>query len=147
MSEVLFRYDFLNDRLGRLLKIIEECEKTAAVTTAPQTQTLEQELPKIVYKMAFNDMTGELTLNGRIVYKCNTYSKLSNALIEAFKNPNQEVSVSGSLASAVDAIRMPKSLKRLMFRCGKGAFKIKPIVTEEDLKISHLDSATIKQKF
>lgn len=147
MGEVLFRYDFLNNKLSRLLKIIEECEKITTIPTAPQTQALEQKLPKIAYKMTFNDMTGELIVNNRVVYACKTYSRLGNALIDAFKNPEGKVRTSGNLASAVDAIRMPKALKRLMFRCGKGVFKVKPVITEEDLKTSHLDPTAIEQEF
>ena len=149
MEGFLAKYDKLVGKVNELPKIIEDYEKSIyQPDDFPQKTDPETKPNKAVaYRLAYDAMSGRLSINDKEVYKCNLDSKLDKALSSAFNAPDEAVTTSGNLASAISAIRAPESLKRLMFRTSKGSFRIHPEVTDEDLKQNKLSKDTIDAEF
>lgn len=149
MEGFLAKYDKLVAKVGELPKIIEDYEKSIyQPDDFPQKTDPEKKPNKVVaYRLAYDAMSGRLSINDKEVYKCNLDSKLDKALSSAFNAPDEAVTTSGNLASAISAIRAPEGLKRLMFRTSKGSFRIHPEVTDEDLRQNKLDKETIETEF
>lgn len=149
MEGFLAKYDKLVAKVSELPKIIEDYEKSIyQPDDFPQKTDSETKPNKVVvYCLTYDAMSGRLSINDKEVYKCNLDSKLDKALSSAFNAPDEAVTTSGNLASAISAIRAPEGLKRLMFRTSKGSFRIHPDVTDEDLRQNKLDKETIDAEF
>jgi len=149
MEGFLAKYDKLVGKVNELPKIIEDYEKSIyQPDDFPQKTDPETKPNKaVVYRLTYDAMSGRLSINDKEVYKCNLDSKLDKALSSAFNAPDEAVTTSGNLASAISAIRAPEGLKRLMFRTSKGSFRIHPEVTDEDLKQNKLSKDTIDAEF
>lgn len=149
MKSFLAKYDKLVAKVGELPKIIEDYEESIyQPDDFPQKTDPEKKPNKVVaYRLTYDAMSGRLSINNKEVYKCNLDSKLDKALSSAFSAPDEAVTTSGNLASAISAIRAPEGLKRLMFRTSKGSFRIHPEVTDEDLRQNKLDKETIETEF
>lgn len=147
MKSFLTKYDKLVAKVGELPKIIEDYEKSIyQPDDFPQKTNIEPS-KTVVYRLAYDAMSGRLTINNNEIYKCNLDSKLDKALNNAFNAPDEAITTSGNLASAISAIRAPESLKKLMFRTSKGSFRIHPEVTDEDLKQNKLSKDIIDTEF
>ena len=149
MEKFLDLYDKFDDEIVELFKIIGDYEKSIY---QPSDFALEpkEEKKDVVYRLRYDEIQGKLYLNDIEVYKSNLGSKIDKALAEAFKTPEKAVKTVGSVASSVDAIKMPKSLKKLVFRASKGSFMVKPEITMGNLKNAKLDKETLDleiQKF
>lgn len=149
MEGFLAKYDKLVAKLDELPKIIEDYEKSIyQPDDFPQKTDPETKLNKaVVYRLTYDAMSGRLSINDKEVYKCNLDSKLDKALSSAFNAPDEAVTTSGDLASAISAIRAPEDLKRLMFRTSKGSFRVHPEVTDEDLKQNKFSKDIIDAEF
>ncbi len=147
MKNFLAKYDKLVAKVSELPKIIEDYEKSIYQPDDFPQKTNTEPNKTVVYRLAYDTMSGRLTINDNEIYKCNLDSKLDRALSSAFDAPDEAITTSGNLASAISAIRAPESLKRLMFRTSKGSFRIHPEVTDEDLKQNKLDKETIDAEF
>lgn len=147
MKAFLARYDKLVAKVGELPKIIEDYEKSIYQPDDFPQKTNTEPSKTVVYRLAYDAMSGRLTINNNEIYKCNLDSKLDKALNNAFNAPDEAITTSGSLASAISAIRAPEGLKKLMFRTSKGSFRIHPEVTDEDLRQNKLDKETIEAEF
>ena len=149
MEGFLAKYDKLVAKVDELPKIIEDYEKSIyqpddfLQKTDPETKLNKT----VVYRLAYDAMSGRLSINDKEIYKCNLDSKLDKALSSAFNAPDEAVTTSGNLASAISAIRAPEDLKRLMFRTSKGSFRVHPEVTDEDLKQNKLSKDIINAEF
>lgn len=158
-SNIGYKIDFfelfctLDGKIGELEKIIDnydEIIKPKMPLPEPEEDEDDHRVSvkvkkksKVVYKLEYESMSGRLLLNDQEIYKCNLDSKLDKALIAAFKTPYQTIMVDGNLASAISPIRAPESLKRLMFRTGKGCFRVDPEITAEKLEKNGIDAETI----
>jgi hypothetical protein len=144
MEEFLDVYDSFEAEVSELFSIINDYEKSIYQPSdfAPK-QELKEEAKDIIYHLRYDEIQGKLYLNDTEVYKSNLGSKLDKALSDAFKAPETTVKTVGSVASALDAIKMPKSLKRLAFRASKGSFVAKTEITADDLKNANLDKETL----
>ena len=147
MKAFLAKYDKLVAKVGELPKIIEDYEKSIYQPDDFPQEANTKPSGTIIYRLAYDTMSGRLTINNNEIYKCNLDSKLDKALSSAFNAPDEAITTSGNLASAISAIRAPEGLKRLMFRTSKGSFRIHPEITDEDLKQNKLDKETIDAEF
>lgn len=147
MESFLTKYDKLVAKVGELPKIIEDYEKSIYQPDDFLQKTNTEPNKTVVYRLAYDAMSGRLTINNNEIYKCNLDSKLDKALSSAFNAPDEAITTSGNLASAISAIRAPEGLKKLMFRTSKGSFRIHPEVTDEDLKQNKLHKETIDAEF
>ena len=145
MDMPLDLFDKFDNEVDGLFEIIKDYEVSIY---QPSDFTLKQELKEeakdIVYHLRYDEIQGKLYLNDTEVYKSNLSSKLDKALSDAFKAPKMTVKTVGSVASALDAIKMPKSLKRLAFRASKGSFVAKTEITADDLKNANLNKETLE---
>lgn len=144
MEEFLGIYDSFEAEVGELFSIINDYEKSIYQPSdfAPK-QDPKEDAKDVIYHLRYNEIQGRLYLNDTEVYKSNLGSKLDKALSDAFKAPETTVKTVGSVASALDAIKIPKSLKRLAFRASKGSFVAKTEITADDLKNANLDKETL----
>ena len=158
-SCIVYKIDFfesfcmLDGKVGELEKIIDNYDEIIKLKMPlPEPEEDEDDhkvsvkvkkKSKVVYKLEYESVSGGLLLNSKEIYKCNLDSKLDKALIAAFKTPYQTIMVDGNLASAISLIRAPESLKRLMFRTGKGCFRVDPEITAEKLEKNGIDAGTI----
>ena len=131
MNTFLKTYDDFCDEVNELFSIINDYEETAQTLSAPQKESTH--LEGSVYQLRYNAMQGKLYLNEKEVYKCNLDSKLDKALSSAFDTPKMPTKTNGSIASALNPIKIPKELKKLMFRTSKNSFQICPAIYAEDL--------------
>ena len=141
----------LDGKVGELEKIIENYDEIIKQNMPPEeveedhkvSVKIAKKKSEVIYKLEYDSMSGRLSLNGEEIYKCNLDSKLDKALISAFKTPYQTIRVDSNLASAISPIRVPEELKRLMFRTGKGCFRVDPEITAEKLEkngLKHLEN-------
>ena len=144
MNMLLDLFDKFDNEVDELFEIIKDYEASIYQPSdfAPK-QEPKEEVKDAVYYLRYDEIQGKLYLNDMEVYKSNLGSKLDKALSDAFKAPETTVKTAGSVASALDAIKMPKSLKRLAFRASKGSFVAKAEITADDLKNANLDKETL----
>lgn len=141
MKKFLDVYDKFCDEVDELYSIINDYEET--ILKMPELRKLEPTPENVVYRLRYNAIQGKLYLDDIEVCKCNLGSKLDKALSDAFKTPEKAVKTAGSVASALDAIRMPKALKSLVFRASKGSFVAKAEITADDLEKAKLNKETL----
>lgn len=144
MEDFLDIYDSFEAEVGELFSIINDYEKSIYQPSdfVPK-QEQKEEVKDVVYHLRYNEIQGKLYLNDVEVYKSNLGSKLDKALSDAFKAPETTVKTVGSVASALDAIKMPKSLKKLAFRASKGSFVAKAKITTDDLENANLSKEAL----
>lgn len=144
MEEFLNIYDGFCDEVDELFGIINDYEETIQNTPElPDPKILPR---KVIYCLRYDAMQGKLYLNDKEVYKSNLDSKLDRALSDAFKAPKTAVKTNGSVASALDPIKMPKGLKKLVFRVSKNSFKVCPEITDNDLAKAKLDKEKLDRE-
>ena len=145
METFLDLYDKFDEEVEELFKIIGDYEKSIYQPSDFEPEP-KPEKKNIVYRLRYDEIQGKLYLNDVEVYKSNLGSKLDKALSDALKTPETAVKTAGTVASALDAIRMPKALKTLVFRASKGSFVAKAEITADDLEKAKLDKETLDRE-
>lgn len=129
--------------LKKIIPKVTEDTKQPAVLSSEQPRHLNS---KVAYKLEYDPFKGALTLNEVLVLTPRLESTTDQAFQEAFKNPNTSVKVAGSMSSTIGNLKMPPILKKIMFRCSKGTFRVNPTITEDDLRERSIDKLAIDQE-
>lgn len=117
-------------KLDTLLEIIKKLEKE---------DSENHRANEIAYSLTYNDISGRLYLNDLIIHECKATSFLGETLEKAIINPGEKIEIKNkNLASAVSTFKMPEELRKIMFRTGRGIFKLKTAITYRELEKNNL---------
>lgn len=149
METFLDLFDVFTDEIEELYKIIVDYEKSIYQPSDFEQEQKESDKPKkdVAFRLTYDEISGKLFINNHEVYKCNLESTLDKALLEAFKADDNTAKIKGNLASTKSKIRAPEVLRNLMFSAGKGTFRIKPEITDDDLAKVCANREIVEQGF
>ena len=85
------RYDKLVAKVGELPKIIKDYKKSIYQPDNFPRKTNIESSKTVAYRLAYDAMSGRLTINNNEIYKCNLDSKLDKALDSAFNAPDEAI--------------------------------------------------------
>lgn len=100
----------------------------------------------VAFELTYNEMKGELRLNGCLVKRCQLYGTLDDALRAAFASKKHEAKVPVKIKQGISAIHIPAALRGEMISTGGGMMRMKPRITYRELKQFGLDEAKISEE-
>jgi len=105
---------------------------------------------EILYTVTYNEMTGEILINNKILKKTNLDSLTDNIFAYLNKNPNRKIKLDELQEATRETIRdLPKvienagftgNLLRTFFRVSKTAVHFRPQITKVDFEKLNIDS-------
>lgn len=141
------KYNFVGD-VPDLLNLYDDfCKEREALKWAEfWTNDAQRSIKKdedVAFELAYNEMKGELRLNGCLVKRCQLYGTLDNALRAAFASEKNEAKVPSKVKQGISAIHIPVALRGEMISTGGGMMRMKPRITYGELKQLGLDETKI----
>lgn len=144
------KYNFVGD-VPDLLDLYDDFHKEREALRWAEfwTNDVQRNIKKdedVAFELAYNEMKGELRLNGYLVKRCQLYSTLDSALRAALANEKHEAKAPSKIKQGISAIHIPVVLRGEMLSTGGGMIRMKPRITYGELKQLGLDETKITEE-